>query len=79
MLIRLSNSTFVRHVTDESVVWCPRTGGCTIMRDVQPFLEEIGWNWRRVNDIKKTIAAKFCCMESDIEDDFRMEIGRAHV
>lgn len=42
------------------------------MRDVQPFLDEIGWEWRGEAEIKKAITAKFDCAEVDIEDDFRM-------
>ena len=70
--IRLCNSINVRHVTNESMVWCPRTGGCTSMRSVQPFLREIGLEWRGIAEIKKVIAAKFDCAEADIGDDFRM-------
>ena len=70
--IRLCKSVIVRHGADESMVWCPRTGGCTVMRDVQPFLDEIGWEWRGEAEIKKAITAKFDCAEVDIEDDFRM-------
>lgn len=72
MKIHYSSGVYVRHAEDESLVWCPRTSGCTVMRDVQPFLEEIGWEWRGVAEITKDIAAKFGCAEADIEDDFRM-------
>ncbi len=72
MKIHYSSGVYVRHAEDESVVWCPRTSGCTVMRDVQPFLEEIGWEWCGVAEITKAIAAKFDCVEADIEDDFRM-------
>lgn len=70
--IRLLRNIFVRHVVNESMLWCPRSFSYTIMRDVKPFLEEIGWNWRTVDEIKKSIAAKFGCAVEDIEDDFRM-------
>ena len=70
--IKLCNGVFVRHVTDESMLWCPRTCGYTVMRDVKPFLEEIGWDWSAVAEIKKSIAAKFDCTVADIEVDFMM-------
>ena len=69
---RLRNNVLIRHVGDESMVWHPRTDGCTVMRDVRPFLEEVGKEWRGVMEITKAIAAKFDCAEVDIEDDFRM-------
>jgi len=72
MKIRCTTDVYVRHAADESMVWCPHTGGCTIMRDVKPFLEDIGWKWRAVDEIKKLIAAKFDCTVAEIEDDFRM-------
>ena len=75
MKIRYSEGVHVRHAEDESMVWCPRTNGCTIIRDVKPFLEEIGREWHGVNESKKAIAAKFGCEEADIEDDFRMVLG----
>ncbi len=42
------------------------------MRDVRPFLEEIGCGWRDIGEIKKAIAVKFGCAVEDVEDDFRM-------
>lgn len=72
MKIHYSSGVYVRHAEDKSMMWCPRTGGCTVMRDVRPFLEEIGKEWRGVTEITKAIAAKFDCAEVDIEDDFRV-------
>lgn len=72
MLIRYSADVYVRYAKDEYMAWCPHTDGCTIMRDVQPFFDEIGWEWRGVTDIKAVVAAKFGCAEADIEGDFRM-------
>lgn len=49
MKIRLLLNTFVRHAKDESVVWCPRTGGCTVMRNARLILEEVKREWRDVD------------------------------
>ncbi len=70
--MKFSPQTIIRHTDVQSLLWCPHTGGCTIMRDVRPFLEEIGWVWRAVYEIKKSIAEKFDCAVEDIEDDFRI-------
>lgn len=78
MKIRYSTGVYVRHAEDESMVWCPHTGGCTIMRDVRPFLEGIGWGWREIGEIKKLIIAKFDCVVEDIEDDLRMVLDELH-
>lgn len=57
--ILLSANTFIRHARDESVVWCPRTGGCTVMRNAQPILEEVKQEWRGVEEIVRAVAGKF--------------------
>ena len=72
MRIRYSSDVYVRYAADESMLWCPHTDGCTIMRDVQPFLEEIGWAWRGIEEIMASISARFNCAVEDIEDDFRL-------
>ena len=45
------------------------------MRDAKPFIDEIGWSWRDVDEIKKSIAATFACQVADIDDDFSIVIG----
>lgn len=72
MKIRWQKNVFVRHVDDESVVWCPRTGGCTVMRNVQPFLEEIQWEWRDELDVDSSLAEKFGCSLDAVSSDARM-------
>ena len=61
---------FVRHIKDESAIWCPRTGGCTVLCDSRPFLEEIAGEWRCVDEIVRAVAAKFGCKEEDVRGDF---------
>ena len=70
MKVRYAQKVFVRHGGDESVVWCPRTGGCTVLGDVQPFLAELGWAWRDADEIRRAVAAKFVCPVEDVEQDF---------
>lgn len=65
--IRLCNGVFIRHAAEESVVWCPRTGGCTVMRDAQPILENVMRYWRSVDEIVRVVAAKFECVTEEIE------------
>ena len=66
--IRLCNGAFIRHAADESVVWCPRTGGCTVMRDAQPILVEVTREWRCVDEIVRVVATKFECGTEEIEE-----------
>ena len=68
MIVRLSNNAFIRHAADESVVWCPCSGGCTIMRDAKPILEEVVREWRSVDDITRVVAAKFECGVEDVKE-----------
>ena len=72
MKIRLQKNVFVRHADDESIVWCPRTGGCTVMRDVQPFLEEVKAEWRDELNIDSAVAGKFDCSLNEVAADARM-------
>ena len=68
MTIRLSNNAFIRHAADESVVWCPCSGGCTVMRNAKPILEEVPREWRSVDDIVRVVAAKFECGVEEIKE-----------
>jgi radical SAM protein with 4Fe4S-binding SPASM domain len=69
MEIRFNIQVHVRHATDESVVWCPRTGGCTVLRNAQPILEEMNWEWRSVDEIAHTVAEKFSCDANEVRED----------
>ena len=41
MRVRLHNRVFIRHAGNESVVWCPNTGGCTVMENAGAILDEV--------------------------------------
>ena len=75
MMFRLRLGVFVRHVKDESVVWCPRTAGCTVMRNAQAILEEVIREWRSVDEIVGMIAAKFGCEADDVREGVLAVIG----
>lgn len=75
MPIRLCNQVFIRHANDESVVWCPRTGGCTVLRNAQPILEGIMRGWRSVDEIVDSVAAKFECGVEDVRDGVEAVVG----
>lgn len=47
------------------MVWCPRTGGCTVMRNAQPILDEITREWRSVDEIVRAVATKFDCSDEE--------------
>ena len=68
VLIRFTVNVYVHHVDEESIVWCPRTGGCTVLKDAHPILSEVLWEWRSVEDIVHVVAAKFNCAEDVVRD-----------
>lgn len=70
MRVKWQNNVFVRYASDESVVWCARTGGCTVLKNVQPILEEVQEGWREEQEILRAIAAKFGYETSDVFEDF---------
>jgi len=67
-MICLKDNVYIRHVKDESVVWCPRTGGCTVLRNAKPVLDEVKREWRRINDIVYAVAQKFGCAVSEVRE-----------
>ena len=73
--MRLLSNVFIRHADDESVVWCPRTGGCTVMRNAQPILEEVARELRGVDEIADAVAAKFECGANEVREDVEAVVG----
>ena len=74
-MIRLSPQIFIRHANDESVVWCPRSGGCTILKNAQLILEEISREWRGMHEIVRAVAAKFECDENEVREGEEAVVG----
>ena len=74
-IMAFAQGVFIRHSGDESLVWNPRTSGCSVIRDCQPFLAEISWAWREESEIVAAIAAKFSCAVPEVQSDFAMVIG----
>ena len=75
MEVRLVPGIFIRHVKDESIVWCPRSGGCTLLCNVQPILDELGYEWRDVDKIVRSLAARFACEEGFVTEDVMMVVA----
>lgn len=75
MEIRLAAGVFIRNVADESIAWCPHSGGCMLLRNAQFILDEFGYEWRGIGTIIKKLAAKFSCKERVVAEDVRMVVG----
>lgn len=75
MKVRWSNAVFIRHAGEESVVWCPHTGGCTIMQHAQPILGEVKREWRGIEEIVRVVAAKFDCGEDEVREGVEAIVG----
>lgn len=73
--LRLSAQTFVRHAGDESVVWCPRTGGCTVMRDARAILDEVALEWRGRGEIMQSVAERFGCAAAEVAEGVDAVLG----
>ena len=69
MTVRLKPQVFVRHVDEESVVVCLRTGGCTVMSGARPFLEAFDYVLCEWDEIIRRIAAKFGCAAEIVAND----------
>ena len=68
MKIEMYKQIYIRHVDEESVIWHPRTGGCTVMRNAQPILDEITREWRSVDGIVDAVAVKFGCCADEVRE-----------
>ena len=75
MKTRLRNRVFIRHAGEESVVWCPNTGGCTVMQNAQPILDEVKRDWRDVEEIVLAVAGKFGCGEDEVREGVEAVVG----
>jgi len=68
VFIRVRSSVYIRYTEEESVMWCPRTGGCTVLRNAQPILDEIKREWRSVDEIVHAVSAKFGCGQEEVAE-----------
>ena len=74
MKIRYARDVFLRHAGDESIVWCPHSGGYSILQNAKQFLDGIGWSWREVTEIVRSIASDFECSKDLVCGDFMQVI-----
>lgn len=75
MKIHYSNNIFIRYGAEESVIWCPRTGGCTVLRNAQSILEEVKHEWRSVDEITRAVAEKFGCDVNEVREGVEAVVG----
>lgn len=73
--MKWGKQVYSRHVKDESVVWCPRSGGCTVLKNAQPILEEVTREWREIDDIARSVAAKFECAIDEVREGVEAVVG----
>lgn len=57
------------------MVWCPNTGGCTVMQDAQPILDEVTRAWRDTEEIVSAVAAKFGCGADEVREGVEAVVG----
>ncbi len=65
MEVRLKTNVFTRHFEDDSVVCCPRTGGCTIFSHAKKIIEAINFKWQKVEDIVRAVVRNTGCTPED--------------
>ena len=68
MKFKWANQLYSRHVNDESIVWCPRGGGCTVLKNAKVILEEISREWRDVDVVVHSVAARFECAIEEVRE-----------
>ena len=75
MKVRCLSNVYARYIADESVIWCPRSGGCTVLKNARPILEEVTREWREIDDIVRSVAAKFECDENEVREGVEAIVG----
>ena len=75
MKVRRSKAVFIRHAGNESVVWCPNTGGCTVMENAGAILDEVKREWRDTEGIVRAVAAKFGCAAEYAREGLEAVVG----
>ena len=70
MKIRWASGTFVRHAGEESLVWCPRTDGLTVLQNCRPLLEAVSDEWQEISVIEQSMARSFGCSADVVRADF---------
>ena len=81
MRIKLARGTFVRYCGDECVVWCPRTGGCSILRSANVIVKAIGRDAISVEAVAKYTSKALDCSVQEARDAVEFvlkEMGRQH-
>ena len=73
--LRFCNQVYIRSYADESIVWCPRSGGCTVLKNAQSILEEVSREWREFDDIVHSVTAKFECDENEVREGVEAVVG----
>lgn len=72
MKFALKKFVYVRHVADESIVWCSRSDGCSVFRNCYPFLSEIGYQQKSEDELLCAISEKIKCQREVIQEDFKI-------
>ncbi len=75
MKVRWNKAVFIRHAGDESVVWCPKTGGCTVLQNAKAILDEVTREWRDVEEMVCAVAAKFGCGADEVREGVEAVVG----
>ena len=75
MKFRLNSGVFVRHNEGESIVWCPSSSGCTILKNSQCFLDEIVKDWREENECAASLARKYGWAQDEVRGDLGLILG----
>ena len=73
--MKFKAGVFIRHCGGESIIWCPHTGGCTVLKECWVFLDEIGNGYRGRDEILDVLSRKFDSGINDIREDFDMVLG----
>ena len=69
MNIRLSDKVYIRHIDDETLIFSPRTGGCSVISNARAFVEALSYKFQDIDSIIHSIAAPFGIDYNEIVSD----------
>jgi len=70
MRVSWRDYVFVRHASNESIVWSAETDACLVLKDAKPFLDEIYHEDRTIDEICRAVAENNHCLISEALEDF---------
>ncbi len=69
MKIKLCDNVFIRHLDDETLLFHPRSGACSVLSNAREYIDPLSHEWQDVSHLISAVAHKFAISPSEIKED----------